>query len=142
MDNLKMKFKLHGLEFELEGKEATVKEEFDSGKKFVLNNVYFEQGSFILSPSSNTDLDNLAQLMKENPKARLIIAGHTDNVGDARLNEYLSENRAKVIANYLTDKGILSTRLIPRGFGGSKPLAPNDNEENRKKNRRVEFMVL
>lgn len=67
---------------------------------------------------------------------------HTDNVGDARLNQYLSENRAKVIYSYLLRKEIASNRLRHRGYGQSKPVSSNDNEDNKSLNRRVEFVVL
>jgi outer membrane protein OmpA-like peptidoglycan-associated protein len=122
--------------------DATPTADLEVGKSFVLQNLYFDQSSYILKAESYPELIKLADLLKKNPKVRIEIAGHTDGIGDQRLNEYLSENRAKVIANFLSDKGIDMKRLVPKGYGGSKPISTNDNEENRRKNRRVEFVVI
>ncbi len=107
-----------------------------------LDNVYFDQSSYVLRPESNEQLDKLLKTLTGNPGLQIEIAGHTDNVGDRRLNQSLSENRARVITNYLANRGIATTRLQPRGYGHTKPSAPNDSENNKKKNRRVEFVVL
>ncbi len=118
---------------------ATI-EKIETGKSFVLNHVYFEQSSFILRKDSYPELDKVVAMLKENPLAKIEIAGHTDNVGDPRLNKALSENRAKVILNYFVSKGINEARLSYKGYGGTNPVAPNDNEDNKKKNRRVEIV--
>ena len=107
-----------------------------------LDNVYFDQSSYILRPESNEQLNKLLKTLDTNPSLHIEIAGHTDNVGDRRLNQSLSENRAKVITNYLANRGVTTNRLQPRGYGDSRPSAPNDSENNKKKNRRVEFVVL
>lgn len=107
-----------------------------------LDNVYFDQSSYVLRPESNEQLDKLLKTLHSNPGLQIEIAGHTDNVGDRRLNQSLSENRAKVITNYLANRGITTNRLQPHGYGDTRPSAPNDSENNKKKNRRVEFVVL
>ena len=107
----------------------------------VEDNVYFDQSSYILRPESNGQLNRLAALLAKNAKLKVEIGGHTDNVGDPRLNLSLSEYRAKVIANYLVNKGIVENRIKFVGHGQTKPLTPNDTEENRKRNRRVEFTL-
>lgn len=107
-----------------------------------LDNVYFDQSSYILRPESNEQLNKLLKTLNSNPSLQIEIAGHTDNVGDRRLNQSLSENRAKVITNYLANRGIPTSRLQPRGYGDTRPTAPNDSENNKKQNRRVEFVVL
>lgn len=107
-----------------------------------LDNVYFDQSSYMLRPESNEQLDKLLKTLTGNPGLQIEIAGHTDNVGDRRLNKSLSENRARIITNYLANRGVAQTRLQPRGYGDSRPSAPNDSENNKKKNRRVEFVVL
>lgn len=107
-----------------------------------LDNVYFDQSSYVLRPESYPQLDKLAKTLTTTPKLVIEIAGHTDNVGDRRLNVALSENRSKIIRNYLTTNGIAENRLRPKGYGGGRPAAPNDSEENKRKNRRVEFVVL
>lgn len=107
-----------------------------------LDNVYFDQSSYVLRPESNEQLDKLLKTLNGNPGLQIEIAGHTDNVGDRRLNQSLSENRAKIITNYLSVRGISQSRLQPRGYGDTRPTAPNDSEMDKKKNRRVEFVVL
>ncbi|AQG79448.1 OmpA family protein [Spirosoma montaniterrae] len=111
-------------------------------KVFRLDKVYFDQSSYVLRPESYPQLDKLAKTLRQMPNVVIEIAGHTDNVGDRRLNQALSENRAKVIRSYLTRHAITETRLRANGYGDSRPAAPNDSEENKRKNRRVEFVVL
>jgi outer membrane protein OmpA-like peptidoglycan-associated protein len=112
------------------------------GQTVVLNNIYFDQSSYTLRPESGAELDRLVAALRANPNLKIVIAGHTDNVGDARLNNLLSENRAKVVRNYLFNRGIADARLSAVGYGPSRPVAPNDTEEARSRNRRVEFTVL
>ena len=107
-----------------------------------LDNVYFDQSSYVLRPESYPQLDKLAKTLTTTPGLVIEIAGHTDNVGDRQLNQALSENRAKIIRNYLIRSGIIESRLRPNGYGHKRPAAPNDSEENKRKNRRVEFVVL
>ncbi|WP_247235358.1 OmpA family protein [Telluribacter sp. SYSU D00476] len=112
------------------------------GETIQLDRVYFDQSSYVLRAESYPQLDQLAASLRKYPALKIEIAGHTDNVGDDRLNQYLSENRARVIASYLRNKGISSARLVARGYGSSRPLADNDTEANRARNRRVEFTVV
>ncbi|WP_373513609.1 OmpA family protein [Persicitalea sp.] len=107
-----------------------------------LDKIYFDQSKYDLRPESREQLQKLYRTLRDNPKLKIEIAGHTDNVGDARLNQYLSENRAKVIYSYLLRKDIASNRLKHRGYGQTKPVATNDTEDNKSLNRRVEFVVL
>ena len=109
---------------------------------FRLDNVYFDQSSYVLRPESYPQLDKLVKTLVNTPKLIIEIAGHTDNVGDRRLNQALSENRARIITNYLVKNGIPEERLRHTGYGDSKPAAPNDSEMNKRKNRRVEFVVV
>ncbi|GHB64570.1 hypothetical protein GCM10007390_18130 [Persicitalea jodogahamensis] len=122
--------------------DATVFENLKVGEAVRLDNVYFDQSSYILRTESYPQLDKLVKTLQVNPKLKIEIAGHTDNVGDARLNQFLSENRAKVISSYLVNHGVPETRLIWKGYGQTKPVAANDIEENKAQNRRVEFVVL
>ena len=123
-------------------RDESVFDNLKVGESIRLDNVYFDQSSYILRPESYPQLDKLVKTLKQNPRLKIEIAGHTDNVGDARLNQFLSENRAKVISSYLVNKGIREQRLIWRGYGQTKPVAENDTEENKAQNRRVEFVVL
>jgi outer membrane protein OmpA-like peptidoglycan-associated protein len=106
-----------------------------------LKNILFETNSFTLDPSSYTELDKVVQLMKDNPAIKVMIKGHTDNVGNAAANLTLSNNRAKSVVAYLVSKGILATRLSSKGFGASQPVATNDSEEGKARNRRTELVV-
>ena len=107
-----------------------------------LDNVYFDQSSYVLRAESYPQLNKLVKTLVTTPKLAIEIAGHTDNVGDRRLNQSLSENRAKVIRGYLIRSGIAESRLKAVGYGDTRPAAPNDSEENKRKNRRVEFVVV
>ena len=88
------------------------------------------------------ELDKLIQLLIDNPSLKVMINGHTDNVGNAADNLILSNNRAKAVVDYLVSKNIDVNRLSYRGLGESKPIAENNNEEGRAKNRRTEFTVI
>ncbi|GAB3641522.1 OmpA family protein [Spirosoma arcticum] len=112
-----------------------------TGETVALRQVQFAQSSYVLLPGSSAELDQLVQVMNRNPQWRIEVAGHTDNVGDARLNLALSENRAKVVAHYLTRRGIAEERINAKGYGSTHPVADNAAEEGRVKNRRVEITV-
>lgn len=110
-------------------------------KPIVLNNIFFESGKSILKKESFPELDKLAKMLS---KSQMVIEvrGHTDNEGNEKSNRVLSEERAKAVADYLISKNINKSRLFYKGFGSSKPLAPNTTDEGRKKNRRVEFVKV
>ena len=76
-----------------------------------------------------------------NKEIEIEISGHTDNVGDAKSNILLSENRAKTVVNWLVEKGISISRLTFKGYGESKPIVDNSSDENRAKNRRTELTI-
>lgn len=107
-----------------------------------LNQVVFEQSSSILRPESYPELNKLAYWLNQMPALHIDISGHTDDVGDPRLNQTLSEYRAKVVASYLTRRGVNNSRITTRGYGGSRPMAGNDTETNRARNRRVEINLV
>ncbi|GAB2518726.1 PA14 domain-containing protein [Spirosoma aerophilum] len=114
---------------------------FEPGASFILHHVQFEQSSYILLPESSTELNQLVAALKKNPAWQLDIAGHTDNIGDPRLNLALSENRANVVAGYLKRHGIAEERITTTGYGGTRPVALNNTEGERSKNRRVEISI-
>lgn len=111
------------------------------GETFVLRYVQFEQSSYVLLPESLPQLDELVRALTKHPQWRIEVAGHTDNVGDPRLNLALSENRAKVVANYLMQRGIADGRVEPKGYGCTRPIADNAIAAERPKNRRVEITI-
>lgn len=116
--------------------------ELVKGKVITLNNIYFDQSSPVLRPESAPQLDELVAILQKNPAARIEIRGHTDNAGDFDLNVKLSRERCQAVVEYLKTKGISGDRLESRGRGPLDPIAPNTSEENRKRNRRVEFVAL
>ncbi len=115
--------------------------QLEVGKALILKNVFFEQSKYVLLPESYPELDKLVRTMQQNPTIRIEISGHTDNIGDPRLNVSLSEFRARVVMNYLTRQGISENRIETKGYGGTRPLAGNATESQREQNRRVEFVV-
>ncbi|MDX1902653.1 MAG: OmpA family protein [Thermonemataceae bacterium] len=114
----------------------------EKGTIFVLNNVFFDSGKWDLEAKSRAELDELIRFMQENPQVKGEISGHTDNVGDKKTNIDLSLKRAKSVYQYLLQGGIESKRLVFKGYGDSQPKAPNDTEENKQLNRRIEFKIL
>lgn len=115
----------------------------DTGVKIVLNNIYFAFNSHQLQPSSFSELDKLAGFMHENDSVFIKITGHTDHLGDYKYNKWLSGKRAEAVVNYLVEEnGVLKSRISFEGKASDEPVASNDTEEGRMKNRRVEFEVL
>jgi OmpA-OmpF porin, OOP family len=114
----------------------------------VLENIYYEFNKAVLLDESFPSLDKLVSMLTDNPNMRIEIGGHTDSKGSNELNQKLSEARAQSVVDYLVSKGIDPSRLEAKGYGASKPIAPNknadgsDNPEGRQKNRRTEFKVL
>ncbi len=112
------------------------------GQTVQLNNVFFIQSKPELLPSSYPELDRMVKFMLANPTVEIEVEGHTDNQGDPQKNMVLSEERVKLVKQYLTDRGIEAKRIELKAFGGSKPIASNVTEETRRLNRRVEFKIL
>ncbi|HEY8954497.1 OmpA family protein [Chitinophaga sp.] len=108
----------------------------------VLNNIFFDSKQYNLKPESVTELNKLVTLLKDNPAVKIEISGYTDNVGSDKDNLLLSQNRAKAVVNYLSEKGITPDRLTAKGYGESNPVATNDTEEGRAANRRTVFRVI
>lgn len=113
-----------------------------AGTSIRLNNISFAYASADLESASYEELDRVVKLLAENPSLCIEIAAHTDNVGNAKYNMKLSERRAESVVNYLVDSGVKMESLRPKGYGMTSPLVPNDSEENRATNRRVEFKIV
>ena len=88
------------------------------------------------------ELRNLINILNAYPRMRIEVGGHTDGKGTVEYNKKLSENRARAVVEYLISKGLEPRRLQYKGYGKSKPIAPNDTEEGRSQNRRVEITIL
>jgi len=112
------------------------------GSQIVLRNVFFEFDQAELLPESIGELNRLLQVMKENPRINVEIAGHTDSVGTESYNKKLSLQRAEAVKEWLINKGIDKSRIKALGFGKSKPVADNATDEGRAKNRRVTFTIV
>ncbi len=117
-------------------------EPIDTGSVVELKNVFFETAKFDLKPESRVELDKLVTFLTQNKSLRIELDGHTDNVGDKKSNQLLSQNRAKAVYDYLIAHGIDAKRLAYKGFGDTKPKVKNDTDENRAINRRTEFKVI
>ena len=112
------------------------------GSKTILRNIFFDYASDSIKTESIAELENVYNLLNENPNMRIEISGHTDNQSSLETNTKLSSARAKAVANYLVIKGIAANRLESKGYAFSQSVASNDTEDGRKKNRRVEFKIL
>lgn len=102
--------------------------------------INFDTGKSDIKPESQSIIDQIVQLLKDNPGLSLSIEGHTDNVGTPQNNKILSENRAKSVMNAVATQGIDASRLSAVGWGQERPVADNRTEEGRAKNRRVEIV--
>lgn len=114
---------------------------FVKGTKLVLDGIEFDFGKATIKPSSSPVLYHAADAIQGAPKARIEIAGYTDNVGSSKLNLRLSANRAKAVKSYLVNRGVPASQITTRGFGASDPVADNSTDEGRSMNRRIEFHV-
>jgi lipid-binding SYLF domain-containing protein len=110
--------------------------------RVTLQNVHFATGKADITPDSEAALANAAQAMKDNPGWKIQVEGFTDSTGDKAANLKLSEDRAEAVARWLADHGVDSSRLTTKGYGEDKPVASNETEAGRKKNRRVELVRL
>lgn len=116
--------------------------EGDEPPRFVLDGVNFDTGKATIRAESFPRLDSVAEYMLHKKSARIQISGHTDNVGNPKANQQLSEQRAQAVRAYLVSKGIDGSRIEAIGYGDTRPIAPNDSAEGRQKNRRIEATAL
>ncbi len=107
-----------------------------------IGDIRFATGSSKIDPKSFPELNRLSQILVENPQFKLEISAHTDSVGSDDFNQKLSEKRAKSIVEYVVSKGVKGENLIAKGYGETRPIAPNSTEEGRSLNRRVECKVM
>ncbi|MDZ7897747.1 MAG: OmpA family protein [Arcicella sp.] len=110
--------------------------------KEILNNIFFDTGKWDLKPESTTELDKLVALLKANTNIPIEISGHTDDVGKDADNLILSQKRAKSVVEYLAKMGVNISTLKSEGYGKTRPFVPNNSDENRRLNRRIEVKFL
>jgi outer membrane protein OmpA-like peptidoglycan-associated protein len=117
-------------------------QKIEAGKSVVLKNVFFDTDKFDLKKKSMVELDKLINFLAKNKTVKIELGGHTDNVGSAKSNQLLSENRAKSVYSYLLENGVPAERLTAKGYGDTKPIADNATEQGRADNRRSEFKII
>ncbi len=109
----------------------------------VLDTIYFDPAKTNINPAAAKALDRNGMILKENPQLKVEIGGHTDESGNEKANQAISEKRAESAKKYLMDKfNIAADRMTVKGYGATKPIADNSTQEGRAKNRRVEFKYL
>ena len=106
-----------------------------------LQGIQFETGKAVIKPVSFPILNAIVKVMSDNPTYKLMIGGHTDDVGEDAMNMTLSEDRAAAVANYLISHGVDPLRVTSKGYGKTQPVDTNKSEKGRAHNRRVEFKV-
>jgi len=118
-----------------------VREDIEVGETVGLNNIFFVNGRYYLLPESYIELNKLALYLIQNPSVEIQINGHSDNSGLKHKNQKISELRAREVFEYLIKRGV-QNKMLYKGFGSAKPVADNNTEEGRSKNRRVEFEII
>ena len=111
------------------------------GIKVKIENLFFATNKTYILPESEQAMSDLAQFLLDNPSVSIRITGHTDAVGTDEANQILSEGRANAVRADLIKRGVAKERIEAEGKGEKEPVAPNDTEEGRAKNRRVEFII-
>src|SRR5690606_27382504 len=111
------------------------------GTVSLLQPIQFATGLATILPVSYPILDEVVTLMKARDKMKIAVEGHTDSRGTHDYNVKLSDQRAAAVRRYIEGKGIAASRLTSKGYGPDRPVASNDTEEGRAKNRRVDFVI-
>jgi outer membrane protein OmpA-like peptidoglycan-associated protein len=106
----------------------------------ITQQIHFEFNKDVIRKESFPILDAVVEVMQKFPEMKIEVQGHTDNKGSAAYNQNLSGRRAASVMKYLTKHGIVKTRLVSKGYGMARPVVPNDTEQNRALNRRVQFI--
>ncbi|ACE06635.1 hypothetical protein Aasi_1325 [Candidatus Amoebophilus asiaticus 5a2] len=121
--------------------ETVVLQPIEINQTKILKNVYFKYDEYSLNKKSYIELDRLVAFLKTNPDITIELEGHTDHIGSDEYNQQLSTKRAKAIYEYLLQAGIANDRVNYKGYGKTRPIAPNDSQENQQLNRRVAFRI-
>ncbi|MBS1537726.1 MAG: OmpA family protein [Bacteroidetes bacterium] len=112
------------------------------GQKVLLNNLFFDFNKSIIQPESYSELRRMADVLRRNQSVRIMINGHTDDIGNDEYNLQLSKERAQAVLDFFVNQGVQSNQIEIQGLGKTQPIAPNNTEQDRQKNRRVEFIIL
>ena len=108
--------------------------------KTIIYGIYFDTGSATIKPESEPALVEMVKLLNGSPELKVYVVGHTDNVGSLESNLKLSSDRAASVVKAITARGVTASRLKSAGVGPYSPVASNDTEGGKVKNRRVEFV--
>jgi outer membrane protein OmpA-like peptidoglycan-associated protein len=146
LHNFQLNIALAELEFEhlkINGEyDVSILNNFaDQGTK-VISDISFEYGKSVISDSGLSKIADIAEQLKRNTAVKILVIGHTDDIGSNEYNLKLSKERAEAVKKELIRLGITADRLQATGKGKNAPLVPNDSDENRKQNRRTEFVVV
>jgi outer membrane protein OmpA-like peptidoglycan-associated protein len=117
-------------------------EQVNRAGRVTVYGINFDTGRAILRTDSEAVLNEVAKMLQANPSWAMLVAGHTDDVGAREMNVTLSRQRAESVIAWLAARGVDKTRLVAAGFGDTRPLAANKDEEGRQKNRRVDLVKL
>ncbi|GMU95966.1 OmpA family protein [Ignavibacterium album] len=126
----------------LNPKDDKKKEVVEIGVPIILEGITFDKNKSVIKPESEPALWNAYTTLKNYPEMIVEISGHTDNVGSRKSNIELSIRRANAVKEWLVKRGIEPGRIQTKGYGPDRPIAPNNSEENKRKNRRIEFLRL
>jgi outer membrane protein OmpA-like peptidoglycan-associated protein len=113
-----------------------------SDGKFITYGITFDVGKSTIKPESIGEINRIVKLMQDNPDLKFSVEGHTDSTGKADANQKLSDERSAAVVSKLVETGIAKDRLQSAGKGQTSPIADNDTDEGRAKNRRVEFVKI
>ncbi len=109
---------------------------------WIISNILFDFNKYQIKSDAFSELNIIAEVMQKNPSLKIMIQGHTDNIGSKAYNQKLSVERAKAAKQYLVKKGVAPNRLMTEGFGFSRPVASNATPQGRALNRRVQFSLI
>jgi outer membrane protein OmpA-like peptidoglycan-associated protein len=119
---------------------SSLKGELEKTGHVAVYGILFDTGKATLQPASDAPLNQVLEMLQQDDSLKVLIEGHTDNVGAAAANQALSEKRAQAVRDWLIGKGIAADRLSAKGYGASKPVADNNTDDGKAKNRRVELV--
>ena len=140
--NKRMESQQKQLEQQTQGTGVQVARTADNRLQIVVpGDIAFDSGQAVIRPNFRTALDNFAQSLQQNPSSTVTIIGHTDSTGSAAVNEPLSLQRADATRDYLVTRGVAPSRFQIDGRGSREPVASNDTEAGRARNRRVEIFL-
>lgn len=127
--------------FEVVVEENSLTDVLEKQGQIVLKNIFFEYDSYELTPDSEDGVAVILDYLLSNPDKCIVLIGHTDNMGDEDYNLLLSKKRADAVKDALVGKGVGELRIKTEGRGSNEPVFPNDSDENRARNRRVELRL-